>query len=123
MGAERLHDVVQDHHVVRREQGVVLAKESGLLQELLDVDLAVLGEVGLLGLEIDGVVAVAVIGLGVLLVLLLEVRDDLVNLAVELGAVLRGAGDDERGTGLIDEHGVNLIHQGVVERALHALLL
>ena len=92
MGAERLHDVVQDHHVVRREQGVVLAKESGLLQELLDVDLAVLGEVGLLGLEIDGVVAVAVIGLGVLLVLLLEVRDDLVNLAVELGAVLRGAG-------------------------------
>ena len=121
--AERLHDMMEDHHVVRREQGVVLTEEAGLLQELLDIDLTVLGEVGLLGLEIDGVVALAVVGLGVLLVLLLEVRDDLVDLAVKLGAVLRGAGDDERGAGLVDEHGVNLIHESVVERALDALLL
>jgi hypothetical protein len=46
----------------------------------------------------------------------------LVDADIELGAVFGRAGDDQRGTGLVDQHRVHLVHQGVVERTLHPLL-
>ncbi len=48
--------------------------------------------------------------------------DDLVDLPVEVGVVVGGAGDDERGARLIDEDGVGLVDDGEVELALHVVL-
>ena len=78
------------------------------LQEPLHVLDAVLGE---------GDVAVLFIDLVIDLVL--EVGDDLVDEVIFLGGFLRGAGNDERRPGLVDEDRVDLVHDRVIERPLH----
>ena len=69
------------------------------------------------GLLVDHVVGVQVLALLLLFVDggvydLLEPRHKIVRLAVEVGALVTLAGDDERGTGLIDEDGVHLVDDG-----------
>ncbi len=67
-------------------------------------------------LEVDPVVAGAVLGF-----LLDELRDQRVDLAVELGGILGLAGDDERRARLVDQDRVHLVDDGEVEPALEAL--
>jgi hypothetical protein len=50
---------------------------------------------------------------------LLQARDELVDLVVEVGRLLGGLRDDERRARLVDEDGVDLVDQRVVERPLH----
>ena len=54
---------------------------------------------------------------------LLERRDGMCHLDIDVRRLLAGAGDDERRARLIDEDGVHLIDDGIVERALHHLAL
>ena len=51
-----------------------------------------------------------------------ELGDKLVHHGVELGGLLALAGDDQRGTGLVDEDGVHLVHDGKVVATLYQLL-
>ena len=64
---------------------------------------------------------------GALLLVLLEilgdeVRDQLVDLAIELGGILRRAGNDQRRARLVDQDRIDLVDDRVVERPLHHLL-
>ena len=115
-------DVVQQADVGGGEQGVLFRQQPLFLEQLFHENLAVFGQQRLAVLLVHGVVAIAGILFRVFLVLLDQQRDQLVDLGIHGGAVFRRAGDDERGTGFINEHRIHLIHQRVVERTLHALL-
>ena len=72
------------------------------------------GERGGAGLFVDDVVGVEILALFLLLVdggvdHALETAHEVVRLAVEIGALVALAGDDQRGPGLVDEDGVHLV--------------
>ncbi len=82
------------------------------------------GESSGTGLLVDHVVGVQILALLLLLVHagvddLLEAGHEIVRLAVEVGALVALAGDDERGSRLVDEDGVHLVHDGEGMAALH----
>ncbi len=52
----------------------------------------------------------------------LELRDDDVDASVLVGGLVGGAGDNERGAGLVDEDGVNFVNDAVVVAALDLIL-
>ena len=47
-----------------------------------------------------------------IIIFLAQIGDDGVHLVIELGGLLRRAGDDQRGPGLVNEDGVHLVHDG-----------
>ncbi len=49
----------------------------------------------------------------------LELRDDEVDAGVLVGGLVGGAGDDERGAGLVDQDGVDFVDDAEVVAALH----
>src|SRR6185503_19654973 len=51
-----------------------------------------------------------------------KLRDDAVDLVILVGRFLAGAGDDERGAGLVDEDGIDFVDDGVVVKPLGAIL-
>ena len=69
----------------------------------------------------EGVVVFLVLGFGK--DLLVEGSNELVGHFIELGGILALAGDNQRGTGFINEDGVHLVHNGEIVAALHQLLL
>ncbi|MNV24121.1 hypothetical protein D3C71_1151690 [compost metagenome] len=70
---------------------------------------------------VNGEVAFALEGVGIFFFLTDQLRDQLVNSDVHLGAVFSRTGDDQRSTRFIDQDGVNLIHQRIVQLALNSL--
>ena len=54
---------------------------------------------------------------------LFELADRICHDGVVLRGLRAGTGDDERRTRLVDEDGIHLVHDGIVERALHHLPL
>src|SRR5690606_10322781 len=101
--AQRGVEVMDDVDVVRGVQAVLFAGEdAGAAQQAFGLLLAFLGQVHLLALLVDPVVALAV-----LLLLAGEVRDDLVDLDVQLRRVVGRAGNDQRGTRLVDQDRVD----------------
>ena len=52
----------------------------------------------------------------------LEFLDKTVCLQIEVGCLLHPAGNDQRGSGLIDQDRVHFIHQGKIQAPLHAVL-
>ena len=97
VGLEGLVEVVEDVEVGRLEE--VAHPEEGL-----GLGHALLRQVDRPGLLVHGVVLLGP-----------QPRDDPVGPGVELGALLGGPGDDEGRPGLVDEDGVHLVHDGVVE--------
>src|SRR5690606_31873728 len=117
--AQRGVEVVDDVDVVRGVQAVLFAGEdAGAAQQAFGLLLAFLGQVHLLALLVDPVVALAV-----LFLLPGEVRDDLVDLDVQLRRVVGRAGNDQRGTRLVDQDRVDLVDDGEVEAALETVVL
>src|SRR5262245_32852188 len=53
--------------------------------------------------------------------LVVQTRDDTIRLIILVRRFLRWSGNDQRCTGLINQNTVYLIHNGVVEGALHKL--
>ena len=88
--------------------GVVEVADGQLVLDPVD---AGVGEHGRVGLLVDVVVDV-----------LAQRGDDGVDLLVEVGRLLGGARDDERGAGLVDEDRVDLVDDGVVQVALNVPL-
>ena len=83
-------------------------------EDRLDLLVAVFGQVDLLRLLVDRVVAGTVV-----LELALEPVNDPVDADIQLGALVRRPGDDERGPGLVDEDRVDLVDDREREFALH----
>ena len=121
VGAQRGGNVVHQHDVGRRVQRLALIHDAGFHQHLFDQDQAAFGQVNLARLLIHREVPFTLEGVGVFFFLADQFRDQLVDLDVHLGAVFGRAGDDQRRTRFIDQDGVHLIHQRIVQFALHAL--
>src|SRR5690554_6676059 len=67
------------------------------------------------GFFIDHGIAFDVVGLSA------QFGNQAIDAGVELGAVLRRAGNNQWGTRLINEDGIHLIHNGVIQPALNAI--
>ena len=98
---------------VADQRGVVRLIQVVDAQEVLDLGDARVQDADGLLLLVDLVVLVAG-----------QLRHQARELAVPTGHVaLGGTGDDQRGTGLVDEDGVHLVDDGVVVAALHQIRL
>ena len=103
----------------------VQAVDIGQAQQLGRPVEALLGERRGLVLFVDGVIAG-----GVLFARLLafdhfaahQLGDDAVGLVILVGGFFAGAGNDQRGAGFVDQDGIDFVDDGVVVRALHAVL-
>ncbi|MFM2068032.1 MAG: hypothetical protein RLZZ584_2941 [Pseudomonadota bacterium] len=100
-------------------------QQAGLRQQAFGVLVAFLGQEDLVGLLVGGEVARldhAFAGARVGLAdLLLQEGHDGVDAHVQLGVVLGLAADDERRARLVDQDGIDLVDDGVVQAALHAV--
>ena len=104
VGAQGLGHVVQPRDVL----GVVQVAHVQLVLDPVD---ARVGQHGRVGFLVDGVVDV-----------LAQARDDAIDLGIGSGALLGRARDDEWRARLVDEDGVDLVHDAEVEVALHVAL-
>ena len=133
-----LHDIVDValHDAVRLERLVDVVVERGVFEigEVFEAEPALrlrdaaCRERGGTGLLVHDVVGVEILVLLFLLVdggidLHAQGADKVLRLLVEVGALVALAGDDERGSRLVDEDGVHLVHDGEGMAALHHLLL
>jgi len=91
-------------------------EDAGFDQQLLGMLHAGLGQMDLLALLVDPEIALAFLG-----VLLDQVRDDAVDADVQLRGIIGRAGNDQRGTGFIDQDGVDFVDDRVVQAALVAV--
>ena len=121
VGAQCSRYVVHQHDVARRVQGLPLFHNAFSDQQLFNFHQTALGQVHLARFFINGEVTFTLEGVGVFFLLTQQVRNDFVDFAVHLRAVFGRAGDDQRGTRFIDQDGVHLIHQRVVQFTLDAL--
>ena len=123
------------HHAVSLDGLVNVVRQGGILGvgQILNVE----GLLGLLdapggegsgaGLLVHDIVRIDVDVLFLLVVhlgntLAGELGDELIHHSIELGGLLALAGDDQGGTGLIDEDGVHLVHDGKGVAPLDQLL-
>ena len=113
--------VVHQHDVARGVQRLALFHNAFSHQQLFDFHQAAFGQVDLTRFFIHGEVTFPLESIGVFFLLTQQVRNDFVDFTVHLGAVFGRAGDDQRGTRFIDQNGVNLIHQRIVQFTLDAL--
>ncbi|MNQ64328.1 hypothetical protein D3C85_787460 [compost metagenome] len=111
-------DVSQQAQVVRRVQALAFSQQADAGQRFFDVLVTGFVEFDLTGLLVNGVVA----GLGDFAFHFFDVqlkrRDQFVDFDVQLGAVLGLTGNDQRGTGFVDEDGVDFVDHGKIEFAL-----
>jgi hypothetical protein len=105
MGAKALQDVVLEADVGR-------IVEVFHPQDLLAAGHALLADEHAPGLLVQGEMDIR-----------LERGDDGVDAGIQRRGLLGRAGDDKRGSGLVDENRVHLVHDGEVEVALHELFL
>ncbi len=118
---QRSGDVVHQHDVARGVERLALVHDALFHQQLFNQHQPALGQVHLTRFLIHGEVAFALEGVRVLFLLTDQVRDDFVDALVHVGAVFRRTGDDQRRTGFVDQDGVHLIHQRIVQLTLNAL--
>ena len=121
MGAQRGGDVVHQHNIGRGVQGLTFIHNAFLYQQLFNQHQTTFGQVNLTRFFIHREVAFAGEGVRIFFFLTDQVRNDLVDLTVHFRAVFRRAGNDQRRTRLIDQDGVHLIHQRIVQFTLNAL--
>ena len=121
VGAQCSGHVVHQHDIARRVQGLALFHDAFSDQQLFNLHQTTLGQVHLARFFIYGEVAFTLEGIRVLFLLTQQVWNDFVDFTVHLGAVFSRAGDDQRSTRFIDQDGVNLIHQRIVQLTLYAL--
>ncbi len=121
MGAQRGGHVVHQHDVGRGVQRLTFFHNAFLHQQLFDEHQTAFGQVNLAGFLINREVAFTGKGIRILFFLTDQMRDDFVYLTVHFRAVFRRTGNDQRGTRFVDQDGVHLIHQRIVQFTLNAL--
>ncbi|MNJ12528.1 hypothetical protein D3C77_67210 [compost metagenome] len=114
-------NVGQQAQVVRRVEALAFGQQADLGKHLFDELVTGFVELDLAALLVDLVVAL----LGHLafhfLDVLLEARDQLVDLDVQLGAVFGLAGDDQRSPRFVDQDGVDFVDHGEIQLTLEFL--
>ena len=121
MGAQSRGDVMHQHNVGRRIKRFALFHNALAHQQLFHLDQAALGHVRLTRFLIDPEIAFALEIVRVFFLLTHQARNDFINFGVHFRAVFRRTGDNQRRTRFVDQNGVDLIHQRIVQLALHAL--
>ncbi len=121
MGAQRGGNMMHQHDVGRGVKRLTLLHDALFHQQLFNQHQTALGQGNLTRFLVDREVAFALEGVRVLFLLTHQVRNDFVHFFVEIGAIFRRTGDDKRRTCFIDQDGVHLIHQRIVQFTLNAL--
>jgi hypothetical protein len=123
VGAQRHHQVVHQRDMARVVQRFAFGQDAQARQDALGVLVPGFGQVDLLALFVDPVVA---FGFRLLRLRLarhaLEQGRDRVHADVEFGVVLGLAGDDQRRAGLVDQDRVHFVDDRVEQPALAAIL-
>ncbi len=114
--AQRRVQVMHQADVGRVVQTLARLQQPGLGEQLLGALVARVGEVNLARLLVRPVIALAFLAR-----LALQARRELIDSHVQLGALLRGAGDDQRRARLVDQDRVHLVDDRVGEAALSAV--
>ncbi len=109
MGAQRLVDVMDEGRVARFIERALFLHRADFAQQSLGMLVAGLG-------QIDGALLLVEFE-----VFLDQFRDDRVDRGVEAGAILRGAGDDQRRPRFVDQDRIDLVDNGVGVAALDHL--
>ena len=112
-------NVMHQHNVSRRVQRLAFFHDARFNQHLFNQDQTTFGQVNLTAFLINGEVTFALEGIRVFFFLTDQLRNKLVHADVHLGAVFCRTRDDQRRTRFIDQNGVNLIHQRIVQFALN----
>ncbi len=125
LGSQRRVHVVHQRDVGGVVQARAFGDQTGARQDQFGVLVALLGQVDLSPLLVDGEVAGidhafarAHVGFADLQ---LQHRHDGVDAHVQLGVVFGLAADDQRGARLVDQDGVDLVDDREVQLALHAV--
>ena len=125
VGPQRRIQVVHEGDVGGVIQAGAGRDEAQVGKDALGAFVALLGQEDLMAFFVEGEVAGfgdAFAGAGVCLAFLLDQRGHrFVDGDVEVGVVFGLATDDEGGAGFVDEDGVDLVNDGEVEPALHAV--
>jgi hypothetical protein len=114
--AQRRVQVMHDADVRRVVQALARLQQAGLGDQLFRVLVTRVRQVHLARLLVRPVVALAFLAL-----LTLQARRELVDLHVQLGALLRRAGDDQRRARFVDQDRVHLVDDRVGKPALCAI--
>ena len=117
-GAQGRIQVVHQGDVGGVVQAAPFDQHPGFRQQLLGALVTAFGEVHLVAFFVHPVITLALFFHGAT-----ELRHHFLHPHVEIGVIVSLTGDDQRRTRFVDEDGVHLIHDGVVEAALYALLL
>jgi hypothetical protein len=122
LGAQRGVDVVHQRDVGRVVQARAFGQQAGHAQNALGVFVALLGEEHLAAFFVEREVADldhALAGAQIFLAdLLLQLRHDSVDAHVHLGVVFGLAADDQRRARFVDQDRIDLIDDGIRQRAL-----
>ncbi|KAF1057264.1 MAG: hypothetical protein GAK45_02501 [Pseudomonas citronellolis] len=116
-------DMGEQAQVVGRVEALAFGQQAGLGEHLLDELVTGLVELDLAALLVDGEVTLLSHLAFDFFDVLLQARDQAVDLDVQLGAVFGLTGDDQRGTRFVDEDGVDFVDHGEVQLTLELLVL
>ena len=117
MRAQRRVQVMHEADVRCVVEAFARLQQSGLCDQLFGVLVAGVGQVHLPALLIGPVVTLAFLGF-----LALQARRELVDLHVQLGALFRRTGDDQRRARLVDQDRVHFVDDRVGKATLRAIL-
>ena len=122
-GPQRCIQVVHQRDIGRVIEGGTFRDQPHLEQDTLGVLMTLLGQEHLATFFIQGEIArlddaFASTGVGLTL-LLLQLRHSPVDGDVQAGVVFGLAADDQRRASLVDQDGVHLVDDGVIETTLH----
>src|ERR1700761_6123454 len=117
VGAQRGIQVMHDGQILGIVQAAIGLDHAGLAQQLVGVRHALFGQVHLLLLLVDPVIARTVF-----FFLTDHLRHALVHRQIQLRRGFSGTGNDQRRTRFVDQDRVDFVDDGVVEAALIALV-
>ena len=116
--AQCCHEVVHQGDVGGGIEGVVFLQQPHLGQDLLGVFVAGLAQDDLMGFFVHPIIAFTFFGF-----LADKLGGDGVHNLVELHIVVGLAGNNQRGTRLVDQNGVHFVHYGKIQFALNFVVL
>ena len=113
MRTQRCVQMVHQDDVLRRVQARTIGNQTAFRQDLFDLFVPLFGEVHLMGLFINPIVAFPLF-----FSLAGEQRRNFVHSLVEVCVVVRGTGNDQRRAGFVNENRVHFVNNRIGQRAL-----
>src|SRR5690606_4256864 len=120
VGTECRVYMVQQAQIGSRIQAFALFQQALAKQQIFDLLVTGFGQFNLARFLVNGKVTGGFTFLTDLA--LLKTRHQSIDGLIQLGRILSGTGNNERGTGLVDQDGIHFINNGKVETALNLVL-